>query len=271
MNGMLNRFIFSEINLDSGSLGVLTSVIHKFPEEGAYNATILRGSEAVGRFSILVGESPQRTTELRQQQRYTQIHVDLKAPDLSLAQVAENRTDNRFLLERDGYAVFHISTGAGGYRVEVYKTGKEGNNAAKAFDSRELRDDDLFVATVLRPGSYSITNVTNKARAELRVLYPEIGKIPRIPEPVSLECTQKAIEPHKIQISPTQPLIFKFQIPSRIKIELVKPDDRPRLVKPLEKVIAPRTKAAKQEAEAPREKKVLRRIRYGASASPQQA
>jgi hypothetical protein len=54
MKVLVNRFIFSESNLDCGSLGVLSSVAHKFAQERAYYATVLRGSKAVGRFSVLV-------------------------------------------------------------------------------------------------------------------------------------------------------------------------------------------------------------------------
>jgi hypothetical protein len=120
--------------------------------------------------------------------------------------------------------------------VETRKAGKEAS-PAKVFDSRELKDDDLVVATVLQPGTYSIINATTNIRAELTVLYPEIGKIPRSPQPVSVECSQKAMAPNKIRISPTQPLIFNFKVPSRIKIEFVKPEDRPKFVKPVEKLL----------------------------------
>jgi len=57
---------------------------------------------------------------------------------------------------------------------------------------------------------------------------------------------------------------------SIIKIELVRPEDRANLVKSVEKVVARRSKTGKQEVTAHTAKKVLRRIRFGAS-SPAQA
>jgi hypothetical protein len=198
------------------------------------------------------------------QQQQQQVQVDLKALDLSAGQQIEDKSQNRFRLKREGYGLFYVSTGAGGYAVQIHKAEKDGSRAA-VFDSRKLKDDDLFVATVLRPGTYSITNATTDARAELTVMYPEVGRIPRSPQPVSLECTRQSITPSKMKISPTQPLVFSFDVPSRIKIELAKPEDRPRFVKPVDKVVARSTKTGKQEAVSYTANKMLRRIRFGVS------
>jgi hypothetical protein len=71
--------------------------------------------------------------------------------------------------------------------------------------------------------------VETKAKAELVVDYPEIGKIPKQPQATKVECSQNAITPEKIKINPTESLLFSFKAPSRIKIELLKPEDRPRV------------------------------------------
>jgi hypothetical protein len=250
MKAIINRFIFSQVNLDSGSLTMLTSIMHRFSEPGEYHATILRGEDTVGRFSIVVGE--RKTTQAAEMQQ--SISIDLKQLDLPGSQHLESEACNCFMLKSGGYAVFHVSTGAGGYAVEIRKTGTE-HGGVKVFDSRELKDEDIFTATVLRPGTYSITNVNTKAKAELMVAYPEIGKIPKQPETVQMECTKNAIVPNKIRINPTQALLFRLKTPSRIKIELIHPEDRPK----------PRpTKTAKQVTKStivPSTKKAIRRMR----------
>ena len=116
---------------------------------------------------------------------------------------------NCFQVKTGGYIVFHLSNGAGGYAVELRKTGRESKGKI-VFDSRKLNENDLFVATPLRPGTYDITNVETKKKAELVVAYPEIGQIPKQPQATKVECNQNAIIPKKIKINPTESLLFSF-------------------------------------------------------------
>ena len=157
----------------------------------------------------------------------SQVNIDLKSLDRPVANQIDSLSSNCFQVRTGGYAVFHVSGGAGGYSVELLKTGEQ---KTKVFDSKKLDENDNFIATVLRPGTYSITNIDNKTRAELVVAYPEIGKIPKQPQAVKVECTAKAITPGKIKINPTEPLLFSFKTSARIKIELTKPEDRPRKI-----------------------------------------
>lgn len=251
---MLNRFIFSVQDFDSASLSMLASVIHKFSQIGEYHCAICRGTEVVGRFSIDV---TQRDTGvdccLGQQQ--TQVNIDLKALEMSSTQHFESQAVNRFQIVEGGYAVFHVSNGVGGYSVEVDKIGHE-TQAIKVFDSKELKEDDLYAATILRPGTYCITNQTTKAQAELAVAYPERGKIPKQPQAIHIQCSKDAFMPNRIQINPTEPLVFHFQIPSRIKIELTKPEDRPKPT-PTQQTTTQATTAAQEQ----RAKKIRRQLK----------
>jgi hypothetical protein len=249
---MINRFIFTQVNLDSGSLTVLASAIHKFSQTGKYHCTVFRGPDIVGRFSIVVCETSRpKSSCCDEQQTHTegfkqQINIDLKQLDLPVNQHLESQECNCFKLKTGGYAVFYISTGKGGYAVEIKKVGTK-SKAKEVFDSRKLTIDDFFTATVLRPGTYSITNIYTKAVGELTVAYPEIGKIPRNPKPITVECDKNSIIPNKIRIDPTQGLVFKFKSPSRIKIELTKPEDRPRPTKTKIKQSQPLMKVSKRE------------------------
>ena len=247
---MLNRFIFSIQNFDSASLSMLSSVIHKFTQTGEYHCAIRRGTEIVGRFSIQVTEknTDQDCCSCQQQ---TQANIDLKALEIPAPQHFESQATNRYQIVKDGYAVFHVSNGAGGYSIEINKIGHE-TKAIKVFDSKELKEDDLYTATVLRPGTYRITNQTTKTQAELTVTYPEPGKIPKQPQPIQIQCSKDAISPNKIQIHPTQPLVFHFQTPSHIKIELTKPEDKPK---------PSTTQTATQKTTAAKTKKIRRQLK----------
>jgi hypothetical protein len=155
------------------------------------------------------------------------------------------------MVASEGYAVFKVPAGAaGGYAVELYKSAKSGRGA-KVFDSRALGRGDLLAVVLLRPGAYSVTNASNGTKAELKVAYPE--KVPGPMEPVKVTCADAAISPAVIKVRPTQGLVFSFETPSRVKIELVTPDDRPRPTVP----VAPPSGAAGVGAAAKRHSRRL--------------
>lgn len=130
-----------------------------------------------------------------------------------------------YTLTKGDYAVFYVSTGAGGYSIEIYRFEK--GSQLKTFDSKELKEGVIFSAMVIRPGTYLITNTLNDAKAELVINYPELGKMKKILIPINIESNTKEIVPNKINIDPSQGLIFRINTLSRIRIELTKPEDRP--------------------------------------------
>ncbi|NIS69849.1 MAG: hypothetical protein GTO12_13125 [Proteobacteria bacterium] len=159
-----------------------------------------------------------------------QVDIDLEALNLPFSKHFESEQRNRFLVNPRGYTVFHVSNGAGGYAVVLKRS--DGKGEVTVFDSRELNKGDLFAVTLLRPGTYSVTNVNTKAQGEIVVAYPTIGKVPyRPPEPVSIQCTENALKPNKVNLKPAQGHVYRFETPSRIRIELVKPDDGPKALR----------------------------------------
>lgn len=234
----INYQLFTQTSLDSGALTMLGTVIHNFSESGKYLGDVLLGKRTVGKFYLTVDkECPAM-----------QVNIDLSM----LHQPASKHRkimEKRFVVNPKGYAVFHVSRGAGGYAVCVGRIGEK--HESGMFDSRELKKDDLFAVTLIRPGTYSVTNVNTKAKSEIVVAYPKIEKIREPycpPEPVSIECTKKAFEPGKImekaleqnkstkkafkrgriEIKPAQGQVYRLKSPSRIKIRLVRPDNGPK-------------------------------------------
>jgi hypothetical protein len=235
MNFRINRFLFSQTNIDSGSLSTHSTIVHKFAAPGGYEGIVIQGSAIVGRFTLSVIEdrtvsksslssstlsvkdsntASQRPEENQQiNDASDQINIDLSS------------TTDRYTLKKDGYGVFFVSTGAGGYSIEINRFEK--GLQRKSFDSKELSDGEIFSAMVIRPGTYSITNTVNNSKSDLVVNYPELGKMKKILTPINIECKAKEIVPSKINIDPSQGLIFSIRTLSRIKIELTKPEDRP--------------------------------------------
>lgn len=234
---MINRYIFSQKDFDSGSLTVLASVVHKFSESGEYHGNVFRDKDVVGKFSIIVNKDTCVKDVERQNKQSAitdrtknQVNIDLKCLDLPAHQHLESLECNCFQLNAGGFAVFYVSTGIGGYSVEIKKVGSK-CGPEQVFNSKNLSTNDLFTVTVLRPGTYSISNILTHAKAELSVSYPEIGKIPKNPQAVQVQSEEKCFNPSKIKIKPTQGLVFSFKNPSRIKIELTKPKEKANLTK----------------------------------------
>jgi hypothetical protein len=249
MKPIINRHMFTQSGADSGSITMLSTVVHKFSEPGDYHGNIIKGQNVVGHFTLSVGK--RQEAYVQSPAPSTQVHIDLRLLDTPVAHRLEGpgMAGSRFTVGPDGYALFKASAGPGGYAVEVYK------ERTKVFDSRELKEDDLLHVLVLRPGTYSVVNTLTNARAELVVAYPD--RIPKNPEPVRIECTKSAIAPERISIKPMQGLVFNFKAPSRIKIDLVRPEDRP----PAEEKVRQVHPLPKERKVSPSGKKVLRRFR----------
>lgn len=241
---MINRNLFTQVNQDSGSLTSATTVVHRFAEQGEYRGVLIdRRGVATGEFSISVGEEkrPEHQEGGHGAAFPTSVQVDLTSLQASFlgavgqASSASGDDDgcgcddegqSGMRVAPEGYAVFKVPAGAaGGYAVELYKSGESGRGK-KVFDSRALGASDMLAVVLLRPGTYSVTNASNGTKADLKVAYPE--RAPGLLEPVKVVCAADGIRPNAIRVHPTQGLVFNFETPSRVKIDLVAPEDRAR-------------------------------------------
>jgi hypothetical protein len=231
MNIKINRFLFSQTTIDSGSLTPHCTLVCKFTDPGEYQGIIMKGSAITTRFKLNVNEE-------RSFNNVSSLSMTNSKEDSQLSNESKqvNDTSNQinidlsniisiYTLKKGDYAVFYVSTGAGGYSIEIYRSEK--GSQIKTFDSKELKDGVIFSAMIIRPGTYLITNTVNGAKADLVINYPELGRMKKILVPINLESNTKEIVPNKINIDPSQGLIFKINTLSRIRIELTKPEDRP--------------------------------------------
>jgi hypothetical protein len=210
--------LFTQIGLDSGALTMLGVVVHTFGEPGEYRGTVRRDQETVATFYVSVDKAC--------------AVADVKIDLAELASPANNaggccRPEDgpRFVVHPRGYAVFHVSSGAGGYAVNVRRADEDPE--LKAYDSRVLEPGDIFSAVLMRPGRYAIRNELSDADAEVTVAYPVIGRVAyRPPPPQEVECGE-TIEPRRIELQPVQGLNFRVRAPARIRIELLEPYDGP--------------------------------------------
>lgn len=217
MKALLNYPLITQTTLDSAALTMLGAIVRRFPEPGDYRGTVYRGDERVGHFHLSVDEKSPAT----------QVNIDLATANQP-AEECECKGDKRqtFVVNPKGYVVFHVSRGPGGFSVTISQS--LGERGRKVFDSQELREGDLFTATLIRPGVYSVTNVNAKTMGEIIVAYPQRGKERyRPPDPISIECGERGFNPYRIEVRAAQSQVYRIMTPSRIRIELEKPDDGP--------------------------------------------
>lgn len=216
MKTIINHHLFTQTTLDSGSLTMLGSIISTLSKVGEYEIAVLRGEQVKKIMHLIVDDNC----------KSMQLNIDLAAPKTQSEKNCGCKKENsnqltRFALNPQGHVLFYVSRGSGGYWVSA------GMDNKKVFDSRQLNQGDIFVANLIRPGTYLVTNTNTQANGKIVVAYPETGKLPfRQSGPVEIECTE-VFNPDKIEIQPSQGQIYRIKSQSRIKIELVKPDNGP--------------------------------------------
>jgi hypothetical protein len=216
----LDRNYFEQIGLDSGALTMLGVVVHSLKEPGEYRGTVRRGKLPEASFYISADSNS----------AVAQVTIDLASliadPD-DKSDCCKEEDRNRFVVNPKGFVVFRVSRGSGGYNVHIRRAAED--QQTKVYTSSELEPEDVFSGIIVRPGRYSFTNRLTRAEGEIVVSYPVRGKTAyRPPAPVTVECTREGFQPSRIELQPGQGLNCQIRVPSRIKIELVEPDDGPR-------------------------------------------
>jgi hypothetical protein len=238
----LNRTLLQQTDANSADLTLLAAVVHRPGRAGDYVGTVYRRDQAVGEFTLRVLETPAplqiqidlATQRLRGEPRRAGEHA---RDDCDCDEKSEAGARAVYTLGREGFAVFHVSTGAGGYAVQLAaaedaerwsETRRDDRDRGRHWDSRELEEGDLFAVTLLRPGTYRVVNETSGAQADIRLAYPKRGREAyRPPEPMRIAVTQNGFKPERIELQPLQGQVYEIGAPSRLTISLVEPDDGP--------------------------------------------
>lgn len=206
--------LFTQVGLDSGALTLLGSVAHQLRKPGRYAGVVLVDDVETGDFSILVRD-----------EGAMQLSIDLAAVTVTGSGGGiVRKLDEGGPLRAGGYLLLHVGSGDGRYAAVITDASEESSEVV--FDSRRLEAPDVFAATVLRPGRYSVTNVENDAKAALEVAYPEPVREPYRPaEPVHIQ-VGRVFEPRNVKAGPAQQQIYTAGAAARVRIELVEPYDR---------------------------------------------
>ena len=149
MSAAVQPYIFSQIGLDSGALTLLGAVVHRFADAGEYRGV---ATDQGGGRSVFLNTVDEKRPAV-------QVDVDLAtltARPATLCPCGGNHgAEPHLFASTKAHVVFHVSGGPGGYSVHL--TRAEKGPQPKAFDTTRLDDGDIFAATILRPGLYSLT------------------------------------------------------------------------------------------------------------------
>ena len=228
-----DRYLFTQLGLDSAALTRLGSIVHGPREPGEYRGTV-RGAGKLPEATFYVSVDPDCAV--------AQVDIDLArlmgepgrgaatppASDCGCGGGAAGAGGGvpRFIVHPKGYLVFHVGAGAGGFSVNLRRA--EEDPGHKAWDSRvQLQRGDIFAAVVMRPGDYEMRNLLTGARAELAVAYPVVGETAFKPPPALHVQCGKAFEPSAVRLLPTQGLNVHVEEAAHLRIELLRPDDGP--------------------------------------------
>ena len=256
-NLLLDRRVLDQTTWDSGLLSGLASIVHRLDSPGDFLLTILRDDQPVLRVPLSVVE-PSSARPLA-----PKLDVDLRSPRGQVRRLATD-LDAPVAASLSGYVTFNGMGERAGHLITLERSAAQPGEApgrevpgreiprpgipgrglpvrgipgrevvsppapAERFDSRQLGSADVYAVTLLRPGVYAVTNLLTQATGMITVAYPTMGQTPyRPPAPLEITCSQTALDPADVQLQPAQGIIFRFQVPSRIKIELTQPIDRP--------------------------------------------
>jgi len=229
MQAFVNKTVLEQTSFDSAAPGGLAALVHRFSDPGQYVLTFLRDEHVIARYPLAVLAEPPKEEALPQQVSFDLEKLRRPLPERPaplLAPPPAAGPPTLFVLGVGGYARFTSSRREVGYAIAA--EGAAGHAKAERFDSRRLGAADLFAVTLLRPGAYSLTNTLTGAKGRITVAYPALGKEPyRPPAPLSVQCAEHGFAPATSDLQPAQGIIFRFAVPSRIKIDLVTPNDGP--------------------------------------------
>jgi hypothetical protein len=219
MTEFVDPDLASQTTLDSGALTLLGMVVHQFTEPGRYLGTVWEGERAVAHFRL---ESDVGHT-------MPQTDIDLAALASGALEAPPGggmgKGEAAFDVNPGGYVLFYVSKGKGGYAVTVSPgTGTDGK---PVFDSRELQQGDLFVSHLVRPGQYAVNNLVARQTLSLKVTRaPRLRLHGALPlKPLQIEAHAHGFNQPVAELQAMQGKVYKIQSPSRIRIELVAPDD----------------------------------------------
>lgn len=221
MTARINRFLLEQTRYDSGELNQPGFVVHQYPRAGHYRIEVRRHDQVR---CVLDLDVDAECSE-------KQVSIDLAACDKPAPDTGCGcqKTAHRFRLDKEGFALFYVGSGAGGYRVRSYPVSAKDEELL--FDSAHLQKGDLFGTTLLRPGRYRVEELHQKLQTYLVVAPVKPGTTRYVPpEPLHLALDSFRKQKDGLRLQQAQGIIFHAEHDNRVQIVLeedTRPQDAP--------------------------------------------
>lgn len=203
-----NSRLLTTATFDSGALGLLVHLIHRFPQAGTYQAVVLRDGQPVGSTCFRVTD----------QTAGTQLNIDLASVALPAGAAkcaCREHPESAPTVSPEGYVLFHAPRGIGSYAVVV---GESREGAQAVFDSRSLTDGDLFALALIEPTTYGVESPGGPGKGEIRVAPIPPGTDLRTVAPVYVDATGQGFQPAQVNVHAGQGIVFRARGAKRIVI-----------------------------------------------------
>jgi len=214
-NLTLNRPVFEQQAFDSSALTVLATLFHRFVEPADYDLTVRRDDRVIHRAAVRVAAEGAPS----------QLNLDLAKLGGEPACAREGAPV--YTLAAGGVLGLYASAGVGRYAVTIVRLDQREKRIV--LDSaRAVPAGDLFAVTLVRPGLYQALTVGDQGRGkgELRVALPKEGDKLRVDQATLIELgDQGLLRPDAAKLFSGQSVVFQCKLPTRIQVQLVKPDD----------------------------------------------
>jgi len=201
MKAHINVYALNNTNIDSASLRVLGSLAHPLTDPGEYVADVVQGEINVGTFRLKV--DPDCTS--------MQADVDLSKYDTK-PKVLPPSVERRYSVAPKGYLLLFVSEGKGGFHVilnEIAAGKSAREKVARRYDTRSLEPGDVFIAQLLRPGIYEMTNSLGKAKGRISIPYPKpLAKPLFQKEPEKISLRDDKFSPDHVELENLQAAVF---------------------------------------------------------------
>ena len=182
LNFNLNRALFEKKDYDSRFVSVLQSLHHRFTKEGHYSCNIYNSNKLIKTFNINV-EKECKTLK----------------NNLDIHEILRNKTDH-YNASINDYIGFYVSNGSMQYTISILHSK---NREEREFDSSNLKMNDIFCVSLIRPGKYIVENRIISARMLVEVFPFDKRSV----SPKKIEVKDK-FELEKIELMQTETLFF---------------------------------------------------------------
>lgn len=204
---VLNRALFSKRTLESGALSVLGTIFHRFEAAGIYEVTIRveRGASQRVQVNVVNSGAP------------NQINLDVTTlGGDSDCQCEENEARS---LNAGGVMGFYTSKGGSPFTVTIEQIAERERKLV--LDSTQgIPSGDLFSVTLIRPGTYRVTNALNKSAMTVSVNLPK-GEKYLVSQTKSVEVVAEGFKSRGETLFPGQTLVFQCHVPAQLRVELL--------------------------------------------------